>query len=261
MPRITAECEKDKNKFIDLTKERFELAARALSIKSNFLKQFGKSSLPFLLQKVSGDAYFRLENCSRIINFAGLREAVEVFTEKPIESEESHKLMQEFVTELLAFRQKLGRKYGKCLYPAVVGDREAAERLAQLDVERYGVAKVKFSGTRDKPYYSTLKRITLKSAQPLVAPPGTMQIMQLTKGLKVGGSLDVYELDGAEFKAEALLDFTKRIIGSQSSEFFTYNQTVNYCGNCNKKWVGTLHKCPSCGSMSTITAFDRFTQT
>jgi anaerobic ribonucleoside-triphosphate reductase len=79
--------------------------------------------------------------------------------------------------------------------------------------------------------------------------------------LTVGGSLDVYELDAAEYTAEALLDFTKRIIGSQSSEFFTYNRTVSYCGNCKKNWVGELHKCPSCGSMSTITAFDRFTST
>ena len=261
MPRVAFECEKDQSKFIDLTKERFEYAARALSIKSNALKQFGKSSLPFLLQKANGDAYFRLENCSRIINLAGLREAVEVFTEKPIEAEESQKFTEEFVGELLAFKQKIGRKYGKRLYPAVVGDQEAAERLAQLDVERYGVTKTKFSGTRDKPYYSTLRRITLKPAQPIVAPQGTMQMFQLTKGLTVGGSLDVYELDGAEFTAEALLDFTKRIIGSQSSEFFTYNRAVSYCGNCKKNWVGSMHKCPSCGSMSTITTFDRFTQT
>ena len=72
LPRIALECEKDKNKFYDLMRERFELAARALSIKNNALKQFGKTSLPFLLQKAGGDTYFRLENCSRIINLAGL---------------------------------------------------------------------------------------------------------------------------------------------------------------------------------------------
>ncbi len=44
LPRIAIECEKDKNKFIDLTKERYELAARALSLKSNALKQYGKNS-------------------------------------------------------------------------------------------------------------------------------------------------------------------------------------------------------------------------
>ncbi|NLF89506.1 ArsR family transcriptional regulator [Candidatus Bathyarchaeota archaeon] len=261
MPRIAFECEKDKNKFIDLAKERFELAARALSIKSNALKQFGKNSLPFLMQKANGDTYFRLENCSRIIKFAGLREAVEAFTEKRNESEESRKFTEEVIAGLLAFKQKLGRKYGKRLYLVVVGDREAAERLAQLDVERFGVAKVKFSGTRDKPYYSTLRRITLKFAHPIVAPSGTMQIFQATKGLNAGGSLDVYELDGADFTSEGLLDFTKRIIGSQSSEFFTYSRAVSYCGNCKKNWIGSVHKCPSCGSMSTITTFDRFAQT
>ena len=261
LPRIVQECEQDKNKFNDLLKERFELAARALSIKSNALKQYGKNSLPFLLQKTNGDTYFRLENCNRIVNLAGFREAVESFTGKPINSEESRLLVEDIISSLLAFRQKIGRKYGKRLYPAILGDREAAERLAQLDIERFGVAKVKFSGNRDKPYYSTLKHITIKAAQPLVAPTGTVEMAQLTKGLTNGGSLDVYDLDGAEFKADALMDLTKRIIENGASEFFTYNRTVSYCANCKKNWVGTLHKCPGCGSMSTITTFDRFTST
>ena len=59
MPRITQESEKDKNKFFDLVRERFELAARALGIKNSALKQFGKNSLPFLLKSGSGDVYFQ----------------------------------------------------------------------------------------------------------------------------------------------------------------------------------------------------------
>ncbi len=89
LPRISQECEKDKNKFFNLVRERFELGARALGIKNNVLKQFGKNSMPFLLQKTGGDTYFRLENCSRIVSLAGFREAVETFTEKSITSEES----------------------------------------------------------------------------------------------------------------------------------------------------------------------------
>jgi ribonucleoside-triphosphate reductase len=162
LPRISLECEKDKNKFYELMRERFELAARALSIKNNALKQFGKTSLPFLLQKAGGDTYFRLENCSRIINLAGLQEATEAFTEKNVNSEESRKFAEETIQNLLAFKQKIGRKYGKRLYPVILGSSEASERLAQLDIERYGVAKVKFSGTREKPYYSTAKRFQVK---------------------------------------------------------------------------------------------------
>ena len=82
LPRIALECEKDKNKFFELVRERFELAARAIGIKSAALKQFGRNSLPFLLRTGSGDVYFRLENSSRMINLAGFREAVEAFTGK-----------------------------------------------------------------------------------------------------------------------------------------------------------------------------------
>ncbi len=261
LPRIALECEGDKNKFSDLLKERFELAARALGIKSNALRQFGRNSLPFLTQKAGGDTYFRIENCSRIVNLAGFRESIESFTQKPMSSPEGGAFAGEVIANLTAFRQKLGRKYGKRLYPAVLGNHEAGERLAQLDMEHYGVAKVKFSGTREKPFYSTLKRIQIQAAQPLVAPTGTIEMAKATKALNGGGCLDIFELNGAEISADALLDFTARLIGNDASEFFTYNRTISFCSNCRKNWVGTLHKCPSCGSMSALTTFDRFTST
>jgi anaerobic ribonucleoside-triphosphate reductase len=44
-------------------------------------------------------------------------------------------------------------------------------------------------------------------------------------------------------------------------EFFTYNRKITYCSNCKKSWFGTLHKCPSCGAMSTLVKFDRFSST
>jgi anaerobic ribonucleoside-triphosphate reductase len=261
LPRIAQECEKDKNKFFDLVKERFELAARALGIKNNALKQFSKNSLQFLLQKTSGDTYFRLENCSRIVSLAGFREAVETFTEKSITSEESRTFAEEVIANLLAFKQKVGRKYGKRLYPVVLGSHEASERLAQLDIERYGVAKVKFSGTREKPYYSSVRRIQVKAEEPLRAPADLFEMAQAAKGLNAGGSLDILELEGAEFKPEALMDLTKQLIENSAVEFFTYNRIISFCENCHKNWLGTLHKCPSCGSMSTLTTFDRFTST
>jgi ribonucleoside-triphosphate reductase len=261
LPRIALECEKDKNKFYELMRERFELAARALSIKNNALKQFGKTSLPFLLQKAGGDTYFRLENCSRIINLAGLQEATEAFTEKNVNSEESRKFAEETIQNLLAFKQKIGRKYGKRLYPVILGSSEASERLAQLDIERYGVAKVKFSGTREKPYYSTAKRFQVKAAELLSIKTEMLETAQRWKGLNAGGNLSIIELEDAQYTPEALMNLTQRLMENQSIEFFTYNRLVSFCDNCKKNWFGTLHKCPSCGSMSTLTTFDRFTST
>ena len=261
LPRIVQECEKDKNEFFDLAKERFELAARALGVKNNALKQFGKNSLPFLLKNVNGDVYFRLENCSRIINLAGLKEAVEAFTEKSINSEEGRRFSEEIIQSILAFRQKVGRKHGKRLYPVILSNSEASERLAQLDIEKYGVAKVKFSGTREKPYYSTVRKAQIKAGDILSIPPEMLNATQKTRGLSAGGALDIIDLGGAEFKPEALMDLTLRLIQNQSTEFFTYNRTISYCDNCKKSWFGTQHKCPSCGSMSNLTNFDRFTST
>ena len=261
LPRIALESKKDSNAFMELLRERFELAARALTIKNNALKQFGKSNLPFLLQKAEGDNYFRLENCTRLINLVGFWEAIEAVTEKSPHTPESQAFAKEITDSVLAFKQKLTKKYGRRLHPALLGDHKAAERLAQLDVERFGVAKVKFSGTRDNPYYSTLNRIPIKAAQTITAPVDTIEPTQLLRRLSGGGSLDLYELEDAEFQAYALLDLTKRIIDTQASDFFTYNRTLSFCGNCKKTYYRTLHKCPVCNSMSTLTTFDRFIST
>ena len=218
--------------------------------------------MPFLLKSSSGDTYFRLENCSRIINLAGFREAVEAFTEKSIDSEESRKFAEEIIQNILAFKQKVGRKHGKRLYPVILSDSEASERLAQLDIEKYGVAKVKFSGTREKPYYSTTKRFQVKTiGETLSISSEMLETAQKMKGLNAGGTLDIIELEDAEFKPEALMDLTQRLIENQSLEFFTYNRIISFCDNCKKSWLGTLHKCPSCGSMSNLATFDRFTST
>jgi hypothetical protein len=71
------------------------------------------------------------------------------------------------------------------------------------------VTKTKFSGTRDKPYYSTIRRIPVKRGQPLVAPQGTLEMARLVESLNAGGSLDVYELDDGEYQLDALMYFTK----------------------------------------------------
>ncbi len=262
LPRIVQECESDKNKFFELLKERYELAARALGIKYSTLKQFGKNSLPFLLKSANGDTYFRLENCSRIVNLGGLQEAVETFTGKNIDEAESRQFIDEIIANISAFRHKIGRKHGKRLYPAILGSSEASERLAQLDIEKYGIAKIKFSGTREKPYYSTSKRLKLKTEPVAAVKTETLELMQKLKGLNAGGSLDILELEALEFKPEVLMDLTKRLVESgQPLEFFTYNRIITYCGNCKKSWFGTLHKCSSCGSMSTLGTFDRFSST
>jgi ribonucleoside-triphosphate reductase (formate) len=261
MPRIILESEQDKNKFFELLKERFELASRALVIKSNALKQYGKNSLPFLLKSVNGDTYFRLENCSKMINLVGFVEAVEAFTEKNVNSQEGQRFAEEIVQSISTFKQKIGRKHGKRLYCGYLSNFEASERLVQLDIEKFGIAKVKFSGSREKPYYSTTKRLHVNAGEAVILSSELLITAEKMKGLCIGGNLDIIELEQTDCKAEALLDLTNHLIDAQQVELFTYNRIISFCDNCHKSWFGKLHKCRSCGSMSAIATFDRFTST
>ncbi len=261
LPRIVHESEKDRVKFFDILKERCELALRALGIKHRALKQYGKTALPFLMQTINGDTYFRLENSSGIVNLAGICEAVENFTGKPFSHAESSKFSLELVQNLQAYVNKMGRKHGKRIFPAVLRSPEASGRLAQLDIEKYGLGKVKFSGTREDPFYATTRRLPLQVGSFLAVGSEQLGAQLNLKGLNVGANLTIIDTNGSEDKPEDLIKLTMSLLDNQKAEFFTYNCAVTYCNNCHRSWVGILHKCPSCGSMGALLAFDRFSGT
>ncbi len=261
LPRIVLESERDKNKFFEILRERFELAARALLIKYRALKHHGKKSFPFITQSKNGDTYFRLENCNRIISLAGLKECTESFYEKPLSDEDSNKFAEEIVQNLLRYKRKIGRKYGKRLFPSIRQSVEASERLSLLDIEKYGVAKVKISGTRERPFYSTTRHMQLQTGNFPYIKSEDLEAEQKLHGLNAGSSQNIIELDENIFTAEELLDITKQLFEKQKVEFVIYNRKSTYCSNCEKNWFGTLHKCPSCGAISTLVKFDRFNST
>jgi anaerobic ribonucleoside-triphosphate reductase len=154
---------------------------------------------------------------------------------------------------MMAFVQKIGRRRGKRLQLAILPGSEASERLAQLDIERYGVAKTRFSGTRDKPFYSTVNVVKMENGRTPVQPATTTG---KSAGALGGGGLTVVELGEAQIRPDELLNVTKELAENGKTEFFTYNRKITYCINCKKSWFGILHKCPSCGAVSTLTFFD-----
>jgi ribonucleoside-triphosphate reductase len=258
LPRIVCESEKERAKFFDILKERYELATRALEIKARSLKQREKMVLPFLVQNGNGDRYLRLGDCSNLINFAGLREAAEAFCEQNDTQQDIMAFILEIAQNILNLKSKTGRKHGKRFFPVILQSREASERLAQLDVEKFGVTKVKFSGTREKPYYTTVKRMRIQMGTPLTLKPESLTTTQSLNILNSGGNLSVIELEQAETKPEELLNLTAQLLETQAAELFTYNRALTFCSNCQKSWLGNLQKCPQCGAISTLTLYDRF---
>jgi ribonucleoside-triphosphate reductase len=255
MPRIVYESEKDKTKFLDILQERIEMASRTLEIKQQSLKRHGKNLLPFIMQSGNGDQYFRLEDCSRIINLAGLNEATFALCEKTVGDEKTLALAAEITKNASAYVQKIGKRRRVRLSLATLPSPQTSERLARVDIERYGVAKVKFSGTREQPFYSTVSRMTLMGGR---IPEELLNIESKFEEAHVGGSTMAIELGEKKYGPDDLLTVTKQLAESQNTCFFAFDRKVTYCSSCRKNWFGLMHKCPSCGAVGTLVFFDRF---
>ncbi|MEM4713516.1 MAG: anaerobic ribonucleoside-triphosphate reductase [Candidatus Bathyarchaeia archaeon] len=255
LPRIAYECGKDERKLSALLRERLEMAARALEIKYRALKQRGRGFLPFLTHSANGDQYFRVEGAARLINLVGLKEASEALSGKSIyEDEKTQKFASEIIKHVLEFLPKSGRRE-KRLIPSALPCAVASERLAKQDIERFGIAKVRFQGTREKPHYSIYGRINLQNWET------QSKILAIEKELYdplAGGSLTVFELGETEYTSETLLSFTKKLVEDYKLWFFTYNRNLTHCSQCRKSWFGMLQKCPICSSVGTLTTFKRF---
>ncbi|MEM2419780.1 MAG: anaerobic ribonucleoside-triphosphate reductase [Candidatus Bathyarchaeia archaeon] len=256
MPRIAYESRGDEAKLLELFRERLEMAVRALEIKFRMLKQHGRGFLSFLFQTINGDSYFRLESSARLVNLNGLEEAAEIFNGKNFhENENSLRFALKAVHYASEFLQKSEKRRGKRTLLSILPSKEAPARLAKQDIERFGVAKIRFHGTRDKPYYSSFRSLNVQNFE---ASLKTLAIEKDIYEQLDGGNLTVLELGEAECTAEMLLSLTKKLAGDYNVPFFTYNRNLTYCSQCRKSISGILHKCPSCGSVSTLTVFKRF---
>lgn len=258
LPRLVHETGKDKAKLAEILKERIEMASRALDIKYAALKNRGENLLTFLMQGGNGDRYFRIENCSRIINIAGLREAVETFSEKSITDEKSLAFASEVAQDLSASIRKIGKRRGKHISPALLLNVEAGERLVQADIERYGIAKVKFSGTREKPFYSTTGRSSLNNGK---LSDESLILDSKTNELHEGGILTVIGLGDVKQEPSDLATISRQLFDHHNVKLFAYERKLTYCRNCKKSWFGLLRKCPVCGAIGTLAFFDRFART
>jgi anaerobic ribonucleoside-triphosphate reductase len=260
LPRIVQESELNQPKFLEILKERFEFAARALEIKQRALRQHGRNSLPFLCQVANGDVYFRFESCSNIVNLVGFREAIGAFPWADTTSDDFLSFTQAIAQTIQSSKARIGRKLGKRLFTAILPSQTTSERFAQLDIEKFGLAKTKFSGDREKPFYLAADRVSVGDGVPLKIASSYEGIFE-SEGLGTGGSLAIVELSGPEYTPGDLLDLSTQLMDNPFFEFFTYKRRMTYCSNCRNSYFGLPNKCPKCGAVSTLTVFDRFSYT
>ncbi|MGD8566025.1 MAG: anaerobic ribonucleoside-triphosphate reductase, partial [Candidatus Bathyarchaeota archaeon] len=231
LPRITLECAKDEADFFKVLKDRLEMISRALKIKQAALQKRGKTLLPFITKNYLGDPYIRLESSTLLINILGLKEAAQAFIGEDIhESQATQGFAEKIAKQVSDFTQEKGKKQKIRLLPSILPEFEAAERFVQLDIERYGIGKIKYSGTREKPFYSTIDMWNLEKEQYLKK----LILEKKVKRLGSGGNMTTINLKGGEMKQEELVSLTNRLVRNPAIGLFTYHYNFTYCRNCKK---------------------------
>ena len=258
LPRAAYESEKEEERFFENLEDFAEKGLTALRIKHQTMKnRADEGLLPLLLQKEEGDYYFRIENSLSILSFAGLNEAVQFMTGEAIqESPDSLSFAEKIVSHLADQVGRYGKRIGIRLHLGLPSNFEAATRLAQLDIERYGLGTVLTQGERENPYYTSLNVVPHNVEMPL---EDYLKIESQFHRLASGSHLAKISLDNLDVSPEELMSTTKRITDQYPIGLYTYDRTLTYCNNCRKTWHGEQLKCPICGSVNTLTQFKRET--
>ena len=256
LPRVMYEAGGRETSFFRILDEQLEMALRALEIKYRTIKQRAREHLlPFLMQKTDGDQYFRIENAARLVSFVGLNETIQAFFGKPLKQDGE---TLDFAKKIVSYLSRDVERYSKkpetraCLAMVPAGD--AAKRLAELDAEKYGWAKVRAQGTREKPFYTDLVALPLGVD---VSWKERFRVEERFHRLTPGGHLGVVSLADVEQDPDDLLSVTRDVAGTYGVGFYVFNRNLAYCASCQKTFYGKLARCPSCGSVSMLQSFSR----
>jgi ribonucleoside-triphosphate reductase len=256
LPRVMYEAGGRETSFFRILDEQLEMALRALEIKYRTIKQRAREHLlPFLLQKTDGDQYFRIENAVRLVSFVGLNETIQAFFGKPLKQDGAtldfaKKIVSYLSSDIERYSKKPETRASLAMVPA--GD--AAKRLAELDAEKYGWAKVRAQGTREKPFYTDLVALPLGVD---VSWKERFRVEERFHRLTPGGHLGVVSLADVEQDPDDLLSVTRDVAGTYGVGFYVFNRNLAYCASCQKTFYGKLARCPSCGSVNMLQSFSR----
>jgi anaerobic ribonucleoside-triphosphate reductase len=185
----------------------------------------------------------------------GLNEAIETLCGKSLyEDNKALDLAEQTVKYIHASVKRSVRKPESRPVAAIVPSEKAAARLAQLDIERYGWAKVHVKGTKEQPLYTDL--VTLPAGTK-ISLDARLKIEEKMQQLTLGGHLTVIRIDEDEPDPDKLLTLTKRLTSESKIGLYTFSRSFAYCGHCGKTVSGQPAKCPVCGSVDNLVGYTR----
>jgi anaerobic ribonucleoside-triphosphate reductase len=256
LPRVAYESEGSTTGFYELLDEQLEMALRALEIKYQTMKQRARETLlPYLTQRANGEQYARMESSTRLVSFIGLNESVESLTGKGLyEDPKALNLAEEIMKYIHNSVQKSMRKPETRPESAMTPGYEASQRLAELDVERYGWAQVRVKGSKEQPFYTDLFGVPIQAS---LSESERLRIEERLQLQAPGGHLALIPLAKGNTEPDELLSATKKLVTSSKIGLYVYSSSFAYCSRCRKTFSGQQAKCPTCGSVDSLINFSR----
>lgn len=256
LPRIAYESNGDDELFFELLNERLNMASTALEIKLQAIRErmFTDKTLPTLTSDLDGELYYRIYNASLALSFVGLDEATKKHVGTPIDS---NKASLDFASRILQYFNKHANelKTNTALRWVVTQPISGSyvNRLAKLDVERFGKKNVNVRGTGYNVYYSTSN---VRLSAPL-ALDERIRLESMFHPLLLGGHLMNISVE-KKVPSDKLINLSEKICREKQIGNFTFTRDITYCFHCSKSFNGIQNKCPKCGSsMDNLTRYSR----
>ena len=256
LPRLAYEARGRRSQFFESLNDCVNMAVNALKIKCSAIEdRMSGLLLPFLSHEVAEEPYFRMRSAPLLVGFVGLNEATKIMVGvQPHEERRAVDFAIRLVTQIASQAKELSKRSGFRIAASQSIDSEAAQRLAKLDVEKYGWGTAFTQGTREAPYYTDLTAVPLEAE---VSLKDRLQIESAFHPLLTGGHLTPIELGALEVDPELLLDMTREICQSYSIGAYAFTRNYGYCQNCRQIFNGQLQKCPKCKSMKGFVRYSR----
>jgi len=194
------------------------------------------------------------------VSFVGLYEAASTLTGQELPDKKDLTPLASRILENIESSVRDSRREPRTrIALSSTGDPVASQRLAEIDVERFGWGNVKVQGTKQYPYYTSGSFLPLEEAVPLL---NRVSVEETLHPILSGGHRLTIQVSEEDDNPEDMFKVTSEIVSNHTLGFFTYSENYTYCNNCRHESAGIQQKCPMCGSASLscyVRCPDRFT--
>lgn len=194
----------------------------------------------FMIQKdEDGNQLYDLENATIVMGYVGLSEALEILGYGPIQecNDKAVEIIKYMRATTDRWKKEDNKRWGLFQTPA----ENAAYKLAQKMVDRFGFKESKARGTAERPYYTNSNHI------PYDDDVGIIQKIKLEGNNQpigpAGNIMNVYTSE-AYSEPVALSKFCEKIRDNTNAYFWAFTGDYSICNNCSSLFRGVVDTCP-----------------